>query len=192
MLLENDSIFTKLQVDLRPGLLSRFMTSNRAHHSKQAILGALALAGDSTTTYARRLVMHGESVYHDLRFLESIALEITSLLAAKGAEVKRKKEEINSKTMTIFGGLRGALQVLEGQDAALQCISNHWRDAMDLLSLGIHVFNGVQCDLTALSEHYTGPQTARLHVPPDKQGSNLKGWVKRIEARRVLIPARAP
>src|SRR6266404_3966762 len=138
------------------------------HHSEQAILGALALAGDSTTAYARCLVMHGESVYHDLRFLESIALEITSLLAAKGAEVKRKKEEINSKTMTIFGGLRGALQVLEGQDAALQCISNHWRDAMDLLSLGIHVFNGVQCDLTALSEHYTGPQTARLHVPPDK------------------------
>ena len=57
------------------------------------------------------------------------------------------------------------------------------------LSLGIHAFNGVQSDLTALSEHQSGPKTARLHLPADKQGLNLKGWVRRLDARRVLMPA---
>ncbi|KAH9030771.1 hypothetical protein EDB85DRAFT_2146501 [Lactarius pseudohatsudake] len=133
--------------------------------------------------------MHGDSVYHDLRFLESISLEISGLLAVEGAAVKREKEEINSKMLTFFGGHRGALRILEGRGADLHCINNLWREAKDSLSLGIHAFNGVRSDLTALSEHQTGPKTARLHVPVDKQDSNFKGWVGRIEARRVLTPA---
>jgi len=189
MLLEHDAIFAKLRDDLHPGLLSRLVAFNWAHRSKQAILEALALVGDATTTHARRLVLHGESVYHDLRCLESIALEISGLLAAEGAAVKRKKEEINSKMLTFFGRHRGALRILEGQGADLHCINSLWREARDSLSLGIHAFNGVRSDLTALSEHQTGPKTARLHVPVGKQDNNFKGWVRRIEARRVLMPA---
>ncbi len=189
MLLEHDVIFAKLRADLHPGLLSRLVAFNWAHRSKSAILEALALVRDATTTHARRLVMHGESVYHDLRFLESIALEISGLLAAEGAAVKREKEEINSKMLTFFGRHRGVLRILEGRGADLHCINSLWREARDSLSLGIHVFNGMQSDLMALSEHQTGPKTARLHVPIGKQDSNFKGWVRRIEARRVLMPA---
>ncbi|KAH9174009.1 hypothetical protein EDB89DRAFT_1956232 [Lactarius sanguifluus] len=189
MLLEHDAMFAKLRADLHPGLLSRLIAFNWAHRSKQAILEALAVVGDATTAHARRLVMHGESVYHDLRFLESISLEISGLLAVEGAAVKREKEEIISKMLTFFGGYRGALRILEGRGADLHYINNLWREARDSLSLGIHAFNGVRSDLTALSEHQTGPKTARLHVPVDKQDSNFKGWVGRIEARRVLTPA---
>ncbi|KAH9013676.1 hypothetical protein EDB85DRAFT_2158024 [Lactarius pseudohatsudake] len=187
MLLEHDAMFAKLRADLHPGLLSRLIAFNWAHRSKQAILEALAVVGDATTAHARRLVMHGESVYHDLRFLESISLEVSGLLAVQGAAVKREK--INSKMLTFFGGHRGALRILEGRGADLHCINNLWREARDSLSLSIHAFNGVRSDLTALSEHQTGPKTARLHVPVDKQDSNFKGWVGRIEARRVLTPA---
>ncbi len=165
------------------------MAFNWAHHSKQAILEALTLVKDATTTHAHCLVMHGESVYHDLRFLESIALEILGLLAAEGMAVKWEKEEINSKMLTFFSRHCSVLHILEGQGANLHCINSLWREARDLLSLGIHVFNGVQSDLTALSEHQTGPKTARLHVPIGKQDSNFKGWVRRIEAWHVLMPA---
>jgi hypothetical protein len=192
MLLEHGSIFAKLQADLHPGLLSRLMALNWAHRSKLAILEALALVGDATTAHARRLVTHGEPVHHDLHFLESIALEISSLLAVEGAAVKREKEEINSKMLTTFGGHRGALRILEGRDADLHRICNLWREARDSLSLGIHAFNGVRSDLTALSEHQAGSKTARLHAPADKQDSNFRGWVRRIEARRVLVPAQVP
>ncbi|KAH8991828.1 hypothetical protein EDB83DRAFT_2325377 [Lactarius deliciosus] len=170
MLLEHDAMFAKLRADLHPGLLSRLIAFNWAHRSKQAILEALAVVGDATTAHARRLVMHG-------------------LLAVEGAAVKWEKEEIISKMLTFFGGYRGALRILEGRGADLHYINNLWREARDSLSLGIHAFNGVQSDLTALSEHQTGPKTARLHVPVDKQDSNFKGWVGRIEARRVLTPA---
>ncbi|KAH9013458.1 hypothetical protein EDB85DRAFT_2158192 [Lactarius pseudohatsudake] len=87
MLLEHNAIFAKLQADLHPGLLSRLVAFNWAHRSKQATLEALALVEDTTTAHARRLVMHGDSVYHGLRFLESIALEISGLLAAEGAAI---------------------------------------------------------------------------------------------------------
>jgi hypothetical protein len=97
MLLEHDSIFTKLQADLHPSWFSRLFVFNWACYSKQAILEALALVGNAITAHTRRLVMHGESVHHDLHCLESIALEISSLFAAEGAAVKRKREEINSK-----------------------------------------------------------------------------------------------
>ncbi|KAH9174102.1 hypothetical protein EDB89DRAFT_1904816 [Lactarius sanguifluus] len=192
MLLEHNAIFAKLQADLHLGLLSRLMAFNWAHRSKQAILEALALIGDTTTVHAHRLVMHGDSVYHDLRILESIALEISGLLAVEGVAVKREKGEIDSKLLTFFSGHRGALRILEGRGADLRCISNLWREATGSLSLGIHVFNGMRSDLMALSEHQTGPKTARLHVPADKQDSNFKGWVSRIEARHVLMPAQVP
>ncbi|KAI9429353.1 hypothetical protein H4582DRAFT_2065371 [Lactarius indigo] len=193
MLLEHNAIFTKLQADLHPGLLSRLVAFNWVHRSKQAIFSeTLALIEDTTTAHARRLVMHGDSVYHDLRFLESIALEISSSLAAEGAAVRREKEEINSRSLTIFGGHRGALRILEGRGADLRRISNLWREATESLSLGIHAFNGVRSDLTALSEHQTGPKIAQFHVPADKQDSKFKGWVRGIEARRVLMPAQVP
>ena len=57
----------------------------------------------------------------------------------------------------------------------------------DLLSLGIHAFNGVQSDLAALSKHQAGPKSARLYVPVDQQNQYLKGWVRRLEARQVII-----
>ena len=192
MLLEHDTIFTKLQADLHPGLLSRLMVFNWPRRYEQAILEALALIGDATTTHARHLVMHGESVYHDLHFLESIALEISSLLAVEDAAIKQEKVKVNSKMLTIFGGHRRALHILEGRDADLHRICNLWREARDLLSISIHAFNGVRSDLTALSDHQAGPKTARLYVPADKQDSNFRGWVRRIEARRVLMPAQVP
>ena len=188
MLLERNSIFARLQADLHPHLLSRLIAFNWARYSQQVILEALALVGDATTTHARRLVMHGESAQRDLHCIESIALEISSLLAAEDAAVKQKKEEINSKFLTFFGVHGGALHNLESREADLNHISNLWREARDSLSLGIHVFNGFRSDLTALSEHQASPKTTRLHVPTDKQDSSFKRWVTRIEARRVLIP----
>ena len=169
MLLENDSVFTKLQVDLCPGLLSRLVTFNWACQSKHAILEALATAEDATTTHARHLVVHGESVYNNILFLESAAVDISSLLATEVAVAKREREEIDARISNIFGMHRGALRILDGRLADLHCISNLWKEARDLLSLGIHVFNGIQSNLTALSEHKTSPKTARLHVPADQQ-----------------------
>jgi hypothetical protein len=189
MLLEHDSIFTKLRADLHPGWLSRLVVFNWARYSKQAILEALTLVGSAITARTRRLVMHGESVHHDLYCLESIALEISSLLAAEDAAVKREKEEMTSKFLTLFGANRGTLRSLEGRDADLNHINNLWREARDSLSLGIHAFNGVRSDLTALSDHQASPTPARLYVPVDKQDNNFKGWTRRIDARRVFMPA---
>ena len=97
--------------------------------------------------------MHGESVYNNILFLESVTVDISSLLATKVAVAKWEKEKINAWISNIFGMYCSALHILEGQLADLHCISNLWREARDLLSLGIHVFNGIQSDLTALSEH---------------------------------------
>ena len=192
MLLENDSIFARLQADLQPSLFSRLMVINWAHQAEQAVTEALAVARHATTTHARRLVAHGESVYHSLRLLESIALDISSLLLTEVAAVKREKGEIVSRVLTVFGVHRGALRVLEDRHANLNDIRDVWREAMGLLSLAIRAFNGVRSDVAALSEHRTGPKDARLRVPADRQNQNLKGWVRRLEARRVLIPARVP
>ena len=128
-------------------------------------------------------------MYQGLRFLESIALDISSLLASEIASVRRKKEEVVSKLSTAFGMHRGTLRILEGRLSDLQCISDHWREARDLLSLGIQAFNGVQSDLAALSEHRAGPKSACLYVLVDQQKQYFKGWVRRLEARRVLMPA---
>ncbi len=189
MSLGNDSVFAKLHADLHMGLLLRLMTFNWAHQAEHAILEALAIAKGATTTHACRLFVHGDLVYQGLRFLESIALDISSLLASEIASVKCKKEEVVSKLSTAFGMHRGALRILEGQLYDLQCISDHWREARDLLSLGIQAFNGVRSDLAALSEHQAGPKSARLYVPVDQQKQYFKGWVRRLEARRVLMPA---
>lgn len=189
MLLENDSIFAKLQADLHPGLWWRLVTLNWARQVEHAILEALATAGDATTTHARRLIAHGESVHHSLRLLESIALEISSMLAIEVAAVKREKEEINSRVSSIFGMHRGDLRCIESRLANLHCISNLWREVKDVLSLGIYAFSGIRSDLAALNEHQTGPKTARLHVPANQQGQYFKGWVSRVESRRVLMPA---
>ena len=190
MLLENDSVFAKLQVNLRPGLLSRLVTFNWAHQAEHATLEALATAEDATTTHARRLVARGESVYNSLLFLESLAVDISGLLATEVAFVKREKEEMNARVSNIFGMHRGALRILDGRLADLHCITNLWTEARELLSLGIHVFNGIRSDLTALSEHQTSPKTARLHVPADQQVRYFKGWARRLETRRVFMPAR--
>lgn len=192
MLLEHSAIFAKLQADLHPGLFSRFIAFNWARRSKQAVSEALALVEDATAAHAHRLVMHGESVHRDLRSLESIALEISALLAGEGAAIKRRKEEIKSKVLTMFGGHRGLLRILEGRGADLLLANNLWREAGGSLSLGIHAFNGVRSDLTALREHQASPRAARLHVPADKQDGNFKGWVRRMEARRVFMPAQSP
>lgn len=192
MLLENDSIFAKLQTDLQPSLFSRLMMINWAHQAEQAVTEALAIAGHATTTHARRLVAHGDSVYHSLRLLESIALDISTLLLTEVAAVKREKEKIISRVLTVFGVHRGALRVLEDRLADLNDIRDVWREARGLLSLAIRAFNGVRSDIAALSEHRTGPKDARLRVPADQQDQNLKGWVRRLEARRVLNPARVP
>lgn len=189
MLLENDSVFAKLQVDLHPGLLSRLVSFNWARQAEHAILEALTTARDATITHAHRLVAHGESVYHSFRLLESVALDISSLLATEVAAVTREKEEINSKAFTAFGIHRGALRILDGRLADLHYICILWREAKDSLSLAIHAFNGVRSDLVALSEHQMDFKSARLHVPADQQSLYLKNWVKRLEARRVLIPA---
>lgn len=190
MLLENDSVFAKLQVNLRPGLLSRLVTLNWAHQAEHATLEALATAEDATTTHARRLVAHGESVYNNILFLESLAVDISGLLATEVAIVKREKEEISARVSNIFGMHRGALRILDGRLVDLRCITNLWTEARDLLSLGIHVFNGIRSDLTALSEHQTSPKIARLHVPADQQVRYFKGWARRLETRRVFMPAR--
>ena len=188
-MLENEYIFAKLRADLHPGFLSRLMTFNWARQAEQAVLGALAVSGDANAAHARRLVAHGESVYHSLRFLESVALEISSLLAVEGAALEREREEVNSRVLSVFGLHRGALRVLEGRVTELHRISHLWMEARDSLSLGIHVFNGVRSDLTALSEHQPGLKTARLHLPADEQDRSFRGWVRRLEARRVLMPA---
>lgn len=167
----------------------RFVTFTRARSAEHAILEALANVEEAATTHARRLVAHGETVYQSLRFLESVALDISSMLATELATVKREKEEITSKLSTAFGMHRGALRILEGRLVDLRYISDLWREASDVLSLGIHAFIGVRSDLTALSEHQTSPQTVRLHVPVDQQNRYFKEWVKRLEARRILKPA---
>jgi len=190
MLLENDSVFAKLQVNLRPGLWSRLVTFNWAHQAEHATLEALATAEDATTTHARRLVAHGESVYNNILFLEFLAVDISGLLATEVAVAKREKEEINAWVSNIFGMHRGALRILDGRLADLHCITNLWTEARDLLSLGIHVFNGIQSDLTALSEHQTSPKIARLHVPADQQVRYFKGWARRLETCQVFMPAR--
>jgi len=192
MLLENHSIFAKLQAELHPGLLSRLVTTNWARQTEQAILEAIATASESTTNHLRRLVAHGEPVHHNLRLLESMALDISSLLASEIAAIRRQKEDMNSKLSSIFGMHRGALRKLEGRLADLYCITSLWREARDLLSPGIYAFNGVQSDLAALSEHQTGHEAARSHVPASQLDQNLKRWVRRLEARRVLMPARMP
>lgn len=191
MLLENDSVFAKLQADLHPGLLLRLVSFNWARQAEHAILEALTTAGDATTTHARRLVAHGESVYHSLRLLESVALDISSLLATEVAALAREKEEINSKVLTAFGIHRGALRILDGRLADLHHVGILWGEAKDSLSLAIHAFNGVRSDLVALSEHQMSPKTVRLHVPADQQSRYFKRWVARLEARRVLMPAQA-
>ena len=187
-MLENDSVFSKLKADLRPGML-RFVTFTRARSAEHASLDALANVEEAATTHARRLVAHGESVYQGLRFLESVALDISSMLATELTTVKREKEEISSKLSTAFGMHRGALRILERRLVDLRCISDLWREAGDMLSRGIHAFNGVRSDLTALSQHQTSPQTIRLYVPVEQQNRYFKEWVKRLEARRVLKPA---
>jgi len=180
-LLESDSVFTKLQADLYSGLL-RFVTFAWSRSAEHAILEALTTAEEAATTHACRLVAHGESVYQTLRFLESVALDISSMLATELATIKREKEEIISKLSTTFGMHRGALRILEGRLVDLCYISDLWREANDLLSLAIHAFNSVRSDLAALSEHQTSPQSARLHVPVNQQNRYFKEWVRRFEA----------
>jgi hypothetical protein len=189
MILEIDAIFAKLHADLHQSFLSRLITFSWSRNVEQAVLEALTVSADATTAHARLLVVHGESVYNGLRLLESIAVDISSLLASEVAATEREKEEIGARVMAIFGGHRDAMRVLKGQVAELHRISRLWAEARVSLSLGIHAFNGVQSDLTALSEHQSGPKTARLHLPADKQGLYLKGWVRRLDARRVLMPA---
>jgi hypothetical protein len=189
MMLETDALFAKLRADLNPGFLSRLMTFNWARQAEQAALEALAISADITTAHTRRLVVHGESVYSGLRFLESIAVDISSLLASESAAVEREKKEIETRVLTIFGGHRDAMRILKGRVAELYRISQFWMEARGSLSLGIYAFNGVRSDLTALSEHQSRPKTARLHLPAYKQGLNLEGWARRLDARRVLMPA---
>lgn len=190
MMLEIDANFAKLRADLHPGFWSRLMTFNWARQAEQAALEALVVSADATTTHARLLVARGESVYNGLRFLESIAVDISSLLASESATVEREKEEIENRLLTIFGGHRDATRILKGRVAELHRISHFWMEARVSLSLGIYAFNGVQSDLTALSEHQSIPKTARFHLPADKQGLNLEGWMRRFDARRVLMPAK--
>jgi hypothetical protein len=66
----------------------------------------------------------GESVYHGLSSLESIALEISSLLAAEDAAVEREKVEINFSVLTLFGRHCGALRISEGRFTKLHRISH--------------------------------------------------------------------
>jgi len=180
-LLENDSVFAKLQASLYSGLLG-FVAFPWTHLAKGVILEALETTEEAATTHVRCLVMHGESVYQSLRFLESVALDISSMLATKLAAAKWEKEEISSKLLTVFGMHHGALCILEGRLVNLSYISDLWREANDLLSLGIYTFNGVWSNPTALSEHQTSPQTAHLHVPIDQQSQYFKEWVRRLKA----------
>lgn len=188
MLLESDYVVAKLKVDLHPGFLS-LVTFNRASQAERAIFEALTIAEDATTTHARRLVVHGESVHHSLHLLESVALDISSLLATELASVNQEKEEIKCRVSTIFGMQRGSLRTLKGRLADLRCINNFWGEARDFLSLAIHVFNGVRSDLVALSEYQMGHRAVRLHVPPEEQYGYFKRWTGRLEARRVFKPA---
>jgi predicted component of type VI protein secretion system len=190
MLLENYSVFAKLQADLHTGLLSRLVKLIWVRQAELAILKALATAEDAATTHARRLFAHGDSVYQSLRLMESIALDISSLLSTEIASVKREKEEVVSKLSTAFGMHRSALRILEGRLSDLQGINDLWREAKDLLSLGTHTFNGIRSDLAALCEHQAGPKTVRLYVPVDQQNRHFQGWVRRLEARRVLTRAK--
>lgn len=188
-MLETDAIFTKLRADLHPGFLSWLMTFNWARQAEQAGLEALAISADATAAHTRLLVAHGEPVYNGLRFLESIAVDISSLLASETVAVERAKEDMESSVLTFFGGHRNAMRILKGRVAELHRINHFWMEAKVSLSLGIHAFSGVRSDLTALSEHQYGAKTARLHLPAGKQSLNLEGWVKRLDARRVLMPA---
>ncbi len=115
-------------------------------------------------------------------------MDISSLLASEVATAEREKDEIEARVLTTFGGHRDAMRILKGQVAELRRISHLWMEARVSLSLGIRAFNGVRSDLTALSEHQSGPKTACSHLPADKQGLKFKGWVRRLEARCVLTP----
>ena len=88
MLLENHSVFAKLQADLYTGLLSRLVKLIWIRQAEHVILKALATAEDAATTYAHRLFAHGDSVYQSLRLMESIALDISSSLSTEIASVK--------------------------------------------------------------------------------------------------------
>ena len=114
MTLETDAVFAKLSADLHPGFLSRLLTFNWARQAEQAIFEAHAISADATAAHARLLVAHGESVYNGLRFLESAAVDISSLLASEGAAVEREKEEVKARVLTIFGGHRDAMRILKG------------------------------------------------------------------------------
>ena len=171
MMLKINGVFAKLHADLHPGFLSRLMTFNRACQAEQAVLEALAISTDITTAHACHLVAHGESVYNGLRFLESIAMDISSLLASEVVAAEWEKDEN-----------RNAMRILKGRVAKLHHISHVWMEARVSLSLGVHAFNGMRSDLTALSEHQSGPKTACLHLPANKQGLSFKGWVRRLDA----------
>jgi hypothetical protein len=188
--LKNDSIFAKLQADLYLGLL-RFVTFKWACSAEYAILEALATAKEATTTHTCCLVAHGESVYQSLRFLKSVTLDILSILATKLTTAKWEKEEIALRLSTTFGMNHGALCILNHQLVDLHYISDLWREASNMLSLGIHVFNGVQSDLAALSKHQMSPHTIHLYVLVDQQNQYFKEWVRRLEAQCVLMPAQA-
>lgn len=109
MSLENDSVFAKLQADLHIGLLPRLVTFRWARPTEHTILEAVATAEGAATSHARCLFAHGDLVYQGLRFLESIALDISSLLASEIVFVKCEKDEVVTKLSTAFGMHRGAL-----------------------------------------------------------------------------------
>src|SRR5712692_2326236 len=113
MMLEIDTIFAKLRADLHPGFLSRLMTFNRAHQAEQAVSEALAISTDVTTAHTCCLVAHGESVYNGLRFLESIAMDISSLLASEVATAEREKDKIEARVLTTFSGHCDAMHILK-------------------------------------------------------------------------------
>jgi hypothetical protein len=57
------------------------------------------------------------------------------------------------------------MRAFQGEWALLSiCINDLWREARTLLSLGIHAFNGIRCNLVALREHQAGPKTVCLYV----------------------------
>ncbi|KAI9431447.1 hypothetical protein F5148DRAFT_1155098 [Russula earlei] len=151
MLLESDYVIAKLKVDLHPGFLSLVMF-NQASQAECAIFEVLTITKDATTTHARHIVVHGESVHHSLHLLESIALDILSFLATELASVNQEKEKIKCRVLTIFGMQHGSLCTLKGQLTDLCCINNFWGEARDFLSLAIHMFNGVWSDLVALRQ----------------------------------------
>ncbi|KAI9510620.1 hypothetical protein F5148DRAFT_1147408 [Russula earlei] len=113
MLLESDYVIAKLKVNLHPGFLS-LVTFNWASQAERAIFEVLTIAKDAMTTHACHLVVHGKSVHHSLHLLESISLDILSLLATELASVNQEKEEIKCRVSTIFGMQCGSLCILKG------------------------------------------------------------------------------